>query len=258
MALLEFQDVSLKLSGKQIVQAVSFDVGQGEYVSLVGQNGAGKTTLLRCALGILKPDRGLLRLNGRLISDYSQRELARWVAYVPQDIEIPFPLSVFEFVLLGRFAHLGLTQTTGRVDREIAERALEISGALGFAERDFQSLSGGEKQRVLIAAALTQEPKLLLLDEVCHFLDPLHENEVYRLLLELNQKQGLALLSVTHDLNRAIFHSRQIVALKEGRVIFRGESAKFLDNAVLEKVYDKEFLFAKHPAKDLRVIIPDV
>jgi len=256
--LLEFCDVSLELGGKQILQDVSFAVRRGEYVSLLGQNGAGKTTLLRCALGILKPERGAILVGGQKLGALPRREVARLMAYVPQDIELPFPLSVFDLVLMGRFPHLGFMHNPGRRDEEAALEALKTCAAEQFAGRDLQSLSGGEKQRVLIAAALAQEPAILLLDEVCHFLDPRHEQEVQALLMSLHKEQAKALLSVTHDVNRAVFHSDRIVALKQGKVVFDGLPSEFVDKGVLEVVYEKKFLFAKHPQSGLKVIVPDV
>lgn len=257
-ALIEFKGLNLDLGGRSIIRDLSLRVGCGEYVSLVGPNGAGKTSLLRCVLGVFKPSRGQILLKGRLLSQFSRREAARLIAYVPQDVEMPFRVSVFDFVLMGRFPHLGWMQSVRRVDEEITAEALQTSGVFEFAGRDFESLSGGEKQRVLIAAALAQEPQLMLLDEVSHFLDPRHENEVQELLIKLNSTRGISLISVTHDLNRAIFHSDRIVALKGGRLVFDGKPAQFVDNGVLEKIYGKRFLFVTHPGKEARVIVPDI
>ena len=256
--ILEFNGFCVGLGGRPVLTDVSLKAAKGEYVSILGQNGAGKTTLLRAALGMYPEGKGRVMLKGRPIGAYTRRELARVISYVPQNVEITFPMSVREFVLLGRFAHLGFLQSPGRSDQEAARRALELTEALGFADRSFSSLSGGEKQRVLIAAALTQEPEILLLDEVTHFLDPRYEDEIQSLLGELNKREGVTVFSVTHDINRAALNSTRVVALKSGRIVFNNGPREFADNRVLMEVYDKQFIFVAHPQRSVQLVVPDL
>lgn len=257
-ALLEYTQVSLKLGGRQILSQVSFSVHPGEYLSVIGQNGSGKTTLLRCGLGMFRADSGTILLLGRPVQQYTQRERARIVSYVPQQLDLIFPMTAYEFVLLARYPHLGFMQSLGRRDEAAARRALELCGGQEFAARPVHSLSGGERQRILIAAALTQEPRVLLLDEVSHFLDPQHEAEVQALLQRLNVEHGMTIVSVTHDINRAAFHSSRVLALRDGRVIFDGVPRQLMENGYLETIYGKKFLFVQHPQKNVRVVVPEL
>ena len=254
---LRFENVVVARGGRQILQGVSFDVKHGEYVSILGQNGAGKSTLLKCAVGIVRDWQGQIILKGRGLSEYSQRQIAGIVAYVPQNGLGVFPQTVDEFVMMGRFSRLGLFQRVGRADEEAVERALRLTRTEEFLPRQLSSLSGGERQRVVIAAALAQQPEVLFLDEVCHFLDPQHESEVQALLDRINVEEGVTILSVTHDLNRAAYHSSKVVALKAGKVVFDGAPRDFMQSDVLERIYDKRFVFTRHPEKDLQVVVPD-
>ena len=253
---LVFSKVSVSLGGTQVLNQVSFAVAPGEFVSLVGQNGAGKSTLLRCALGIISSWQGDISLYGRSVRVLNQRQLARHLAYVPQNGTSVFPQTVYEFVMLGRFARLNWWGVAQRSDEEAVERALELTGTQEFAGRRISSLSGGERQRVVIAAALAHQPEVLLLDEVCHFLDPQHEAEVQALLDRVNRENKVSVLSVTHDLNRAAFHSDRIIALQEGRVIFAGPPCEFMCESRLEHVYQKKFTLVRHPQRDVRLVVP--
>jgi iron complex transport system ATP-binding protein len=255
--LLIFDDVCLTLSGKRILSAISFTVQPGEYLSVVGENGAGKTTLLRCAIGFLPPQKGQIRVFGQSLSGYSRRELARIAAYVPQDLEAPFPISVQEFVQMGRFPHLSFMQPLGKKDELVVNQTLLTCGLSGLEDRLISSLSGGERQRVLIAAALCQEPKLLLLDEVCHFLDPSHASEVQLLLSRLNREQGVTIVSITHDINEAALHSSRVLALREGSIIFDGRPATFMSKSILYGIYGRNFTFVQHPTRDIPMVVPE-
>lgn len=240
------------------MEGVSFTVERGQYVSLVGQNGAGKSTLLRCALGVLPLSSGAVYLNGRPLAELSSKQIARRMAYVPQNGQSVYPHEVFEFVMMGRFPHLGFLQSPGKKDEDVVLRALELTGTRELCGRSLAHLSGGERQRVVIAAALAQNPHVLLLDEVCHFLDPLHESEVHHLLEKLHREEKVSILSVTHDVNRAALHSEKIVALGKGAVIFDGTVDAFMQPDVLRRVYEKDFVMLPHPERAVRVVLPDV
>lgn len=254
--MLEFSDLSVNFADKQILRGVSFAIKPGDYVSILGPNGAGKSTLLKCALGIVNEWEGRIFLKGESVRDYTQRELARIVAYVPQNGFGAFPQTVYDFVLMGRFARLGLLQSVRKLDELAVQHALELTQTENFAQRLMSSLSGGERQRVVIAAALAQEPEILLLDEVCHFLDPQHESEVQTLLDKINREKRVTILSVTHDINRAAFHSTKIVALKDGQVVYDGDSRGFMQAETLNMLYGKRFVFTRHPEKDLQIVVP--
>lgn len=205
----------------------------GEVVGLIGPNGSGKTTLLRTLYRSLTPDEGAIVIDDEPIARYKPQELARAVAVVVQESHGELPLSVTDTVMLGRSPHLGTFQRQSERDVDIAADALRRVGAEHLAERDVGDLSGGEKQRVLIARALAQQATHLLLDEPTNHLDIHFQHEVLGLVREL----GVSTIIVLHDLNLAARYCDSLVLLHRGRVVAAGGIDDVLDPAVLEPVY---------------------
>lgn len=256
--IIEILKFSFSINNKAILKDISFSVKEGEYISIVGPNGAGKTTLLKCLDRIYKGGSGDIRIAGKPLGKYSQKELAQKLSYVPQADGRILPFTVYEFVMMGRYPHLNPFSSPGKRDEDAVRNALEITGISEFSERLLPTLSGGERQKVFIAAALAQGAKVLLLDEPTTFLDPKHQTDVHRLLEHANREHGFTVLSVTHDINNAILTSRRILALKDGAVVFCGLADKFMNNEILNKIYEKSFLFVKHPQTDKTVTVPEV
>ncbi|MBF0108471.1 MAG: ABC transporter ATP-binding protein [Magnetococcales bacterium] len=200
--IIRIEGLSLHLRGRVLLGDLSLDIHEGEHVAVVGPNGAGKTTLLRCINRILDPTRGEIRIRGKLQEKYRRRELACLLGYVPQFNGGCIPFSVREYVFMGRYPHLRPFCAPGPRDYAMVRDALSLTGTDGFSERPLASLSGGERQKVQIAAALAQGVELLLLDEPATFLDPKHTAEINTLLARINKERGLTLVTVTHDLNR--------------------------------------------------------
>lgn len=232
---------------------VSFHLRRGEFLCVTGPNGAGKTTLLQCLLRLAEGAEGKCLLAGRPLSSYSRRELARWMSYVPQTDGETVPFTAEDFVLLSRYAHLDRFQSLGEADRRAARQALSRTGALEFAARPVCSLSGGEKQKVYIAAALAQEAPMLLLDEPTTFLDPRHQAEIRGLLRRLHGDGGATIVMVTHDINLAALCGDRVLALKDGVVEFFGPAADFLTPGVLERLYGLPFDILEDPPLRLAV-----
>ena len=255
--LVEVREFSLELGGKHILRKVSLSVADGEYVSIIGPNGAGKTTLLKCIMRILAGGTGDIRVAGRPIGSYTQRELARVVSYVPQADGRLLPFTVREFVMMGRYPHLSPFSVTAPEDEAAVDRAMEMTGSSDFADRPLDTLSGGERQGALVAAALAQGARLLLLDEPATFLDPSHEAAMARLLRRANREGGVTIVAVTHDVNAAALRSDRVVALKEGAVVFAGTGRELMTDEALGLVYDKRFLMVEHPTAGLPVAVPD-
>ena len=255
---IEVQDYSYSISGKQILSQVSMVVRKGENVSIIGPNGAGKTTLLRCIDRVVTGGKGRISINGRSIDDYRQKEIARIIGYVPQTSRNIFPFTVREFVLMARYSFFSPFSSVSKADETAVEQALHMTGVEKWARRNMSTLSGGERQKVLIAGALAQGAEILLLDEPATFLDPYYQDEVYRLLCRLNESSGVTIVSVTHDINNACFFSRRIIALKNGRIVFQGPSEEVMDNEILHRIYNRDFLFVPHPHRELSVIVPGV
>jgi iron complex transport system ATP-binding protein len=221
-----------------VLAGLSLDVPAGGFLGIVGPNGAGKSTLLHLMTGALRPGRGGVELFGRPLPAWKRREIAGKIAVVPQSEPWSFPFRVMEIVLMGRTPHLrGLLATETDADREAAWRALEATGIAGLADRTLDRLSGGERQLVLVARALAQDPDILLLDEPTASLDLAHQQQVFRLLVRLNRERGLTVAAVTHDLNLAALYCDDMAVLHEGRIVVRGAPAEILQDALLSRVY---------------------
>jgi iron complex transport system ATP-binding protein len=238
-AALTFSDVALRLGGRELLRGVSLELAPGEIVGLAGRNGAGKTTLFRVASRVLPPDRGKIEICGKPLAQLSRRALARELAVVPQDVGIAFPFRAGEVVLMGREPHLrGLAFET----RDDVARAREAMASLGIeelAERSVLELSGGERQLVLVARALAQEPRVLLLDEPTSHLDLRHRT----LVLERVRRfvaGGRSALVVSHDLTLSARTCDRIALLAEGRLLACGKPADVLDAASLRATFGIE------------------
>lgn len=246
------------VSGRNILDDVSLNIAPGEFVSIIGPNGAGKTTLLKCLIRVVPCQAGEIVIAGRSVSDYGTKELARLLAYVPQADARHVPFSVEEYVLTGRYPHLSPFSYFTREDREAVDAALSITGTAGLAGRRVATLSGGERQLVMIAAAVAQEAKLLLLDEPTAFLDPRHQSDVLSLLDALNRRRGVTVLMVTHDINHAILAGNRIAMLDAGRLVYDGAADMIAADGVLERTYRKRFRFMPHPQRGRDIVVPDV
>ena len=199
--MLQADNVSFRYhaDGPLVVDGVSLAIERGELVGILGPNGSGKTTLLRLLSGTRTPTSGTVRLGGRAMRGLSRREIARHLAVVPQEVELAFEYTALEIVLMGRHPHLGLFQVEGPSDYAVAREALAATGTAHLERREFHTLSGGEKQRVIIAAALAQSAAVLLLDEPTASLDLGYQLDVASLLAWLNRERGVTMAISTHD-----------------------------------------------------------
>ncbi len=256
--ILETDSLNCSIGGRRILDSVSFDVERGEFISLIGPNGAGKTTLLRCLMKILPFDGGTARIGGKEIRSMSQKELAAYIAYVPQADSRYLPFTVEEFVMTGRYPHLSPFTACSGDDRAAVREAMEKTGTIDLSGRRMSGLSGGERQLVMIAAALSQGAKLMLLDEPAAFLDPGHESRVMKLLRDINLINGTTLVMVTHDINRAVLTAGRSLVLDHGRVEYFAAASGLTSSGVLEKVYGRRFDYMKHPHAGCDIIVPDV
>ncbi len=217
MPLLEVKDLSFSYPGRPVLEGVSLEVSAGELVGLVGPNGSGKSTLLQLMLGMLKPDRGVVELDGVPVSGLSRREIARRAAFVPQDTTIPFSFSVREVVDMGRFPHLGRFQVEGPSDEEIIASAMKLTQTVHLADRAVNELSGGERQRVFIARAFAQVPKLMVLDEPTSNLDLVHQLEAMLLIRDMAARESGVIVAM-HDLSLASRFCHRVLILADRRI----------------------------------------
>ena len=241
---------------RAVLQGVSFEAGRGTILGLLGPNGSGKTTLLRLIAGTLVPLSGRVTLDGADVRRLSRRDLARQIAVVPQETHTTFDFTVLDIVLMGRYPHLGAFELEGAADVAIAREALAATGTAELAARPFATLSGGEKQRVVIASALAQASSILLLDEPTASLDLGYQIEIATLLTRLNRDRGTTMVISTHDLNLAAALCSEVVLLRQGQVLARGATADVLTAAHVRTLYGVDADVQFHPRAGHVTVVP--
>ena len=233
---IQTNNLTFAYKDKPVLDGVSLSVERGEMVGILGPNGSGKTTLLKIFSAVLK-GRGDVKVNDRSIETYGKRELSRLFAMVPQESQILFPYTVAEIVLMGRASYHSPLALEGKQDLEVARASMELTDSLSFSDRYLHELSGGEKQRVIIARALAQEPQILLLDEPSAFLDLKHQVQVFELMRRLNREHRLTIVAALHDLNLAALFFPRLVMLRDGKVYRDGLPKEVLTEKTIEEVY---------------------
>ncbi|OGR83901.1 MAG: hypothetical protein A2636_00965 [Elusimicrobia bacterium RIFCSPHIGHO2_01_FULL_64_10] len=257
MNAIEVRRFSYGVNGTRILKDVSFAVGPGDTLAIVGPNGAGKSTLLKCLNGILKGGEGDILIHGRRVETCSSRQLARWVCTVPQADFPNAPYTAGEFILMSRYPHLKPLRGPERKDREAARQAMALTGSEGLAGRALASLSGGERQKVMIAAALAQAGSILLLDEPGTYLDPRSQADMYRILRRVNRELRTTMLFVTHDINAVLSWDGRVMALREGSVAFHDRTPMIAEDGVLEKIFGVGFRVLKVPETERLVAVQE-
>ena len=244
---LQIQHVDFSYLDGQVLYDIDLTIEPGEMVGLLGPNGSGKTTLIKLASGILKPDKGEIRMDGSSLSQLNRKAIARSMAVVPQQFHIPFAFTTSEVVMLGRIPFLKPFAEEGEVDKRFVTNALELVGISELRERRFDELSGGERQKVILAMALAQQPKLLLLDEPIVHLDINHQVETLELVRSLNVTQGITVIAAMHDLNLASLYFDRLVLLKEGRISAEGTPKQVLTEDMIMEVFSASVKVEPHP-----------
>jgi iron complex transport system ATP-binding protein len=251
---------------QRVVNDVSATIPRGAIVGILGPNGSGKTTLLRLLSGLQPPWTGHVELDGHDLRTLSRAAVARRMAVVPQETQLAFDYSVIEMAMMGRYPHLTTFEVEGPADLALARAALKATGTLHLERRPFNTLSGGEKQRVVIAAALAQfgapdETRLdrtdvLLLDEPTASLDLAYQLEIRSILRDLNRARGLTVIVSTHDLNMAAGLCRDLILLERGRVLASGPVASMMSQPLIQQLYDVDVDITTHPRTGQLTVIP--
>ncbi len=230
-----------------VLKEVTFDVKAGTFFVIIGPNGSGKTTLMKVIAGIIKSDKGSIKVQDRKLGAYSRKSLARIVAYVPQMTQIDFPFTVKEVVLMGRAPHLGLLGLTADKDNALAQEAMTFTGIDHLADRRLDQLSGGECQRVFIARAICQAPQIILLDEPTASLDLAHQVRLMDLMQRLKDEKGVTVVMVSHDVNLAAMYGDNLLLLRNGQLVGLGTPQEVLTRDKLENAYGCKLLVDQSP-----------
>lgn len=254
--LFSLEKVSLAYDKLEVLKDLEIKIAEGEFVGVLGPNGCGKTTLLNLLAGVLRPTEGQVRLYERDLRDYSRRETARIVSVLPQETFVEFPFSALEVVLMGRAPYLGRFQWESPRDVQIAREAMALTDSLSFADRDIRFLSGGERERVLLARAIAQEPKALLLDEPTTHLDIPHQSEIFHLLKKLHTEKRLTMIVVLHDLNFAAAACSRLLMLSGGFLRADGPAEEVMRAETLNHVFGTELLTGVHPETGRGYFLP--
>lgn len=245
--MLQINNLTCGYDSKPVLRNINSKINSGELIGIIGPNGSGKTTLLRSITRVLKPQKGEVMFEEKNILNIGFRELAKKIAVVSQNFECNY-ISVEEFVLLGRIPYYKRFQLfETKNDREIAEKYMFLTDTLKFRNQPIKDISGGERQLVLIARALAQEPKLLLLDEPTAHLDITHQVRILNLIRKLNKELGLTVIMVLHDLNLAAEYCEKLILINNGKIHKMGQPEEVLDYRIIEEVYKTVVVVKKNP-----------
>jgi iron complex transport system ATP-binding protein len=235
--ILQTRDITGGYDNGDILHGVSLDLQEGEFLGIVGPNGSGKSTLLKALSGLLPHVRGKVTVGGRAIDEYSPREHAQWIGLVPQ-ITVPmFAFSVRDVVEMGRHPHIGRFASPIESDGQAVDEAMRLTDIEHLRDRPVDQLSSGEYQRVTIARALAQQPRILFLDEPTAHLDLGHQMDIFSLLVRLSSERGLAVICVSHDLNLAAEYCKRLALFSMGSIFAIGDPAEVITEENLKSVY---------------------
>jgi len=245
-ALMKLENISFAYETLPVLKDISLSTREQDFIGLIGPNGSGKSTLLKIMGAILKPDSGSVQFKESSLSKINKKLFAQSVSWIPQDHPMVFPFKVSEIVLMGRHPYLSPLSFESEEDFEISRRAMETTMTSQFADRYFNEISGGEKQRVMIASALAQDPEMMLLDEPTAALDLKYQIQILSILKNLNARHKMTLVMAMHDLNLASSFCNRLILLDEGQIVRDGTPEQVLKKDILEQVYGIEVDLGSH------------
>jgi ABC-type cobalamin/Fe3+-siderophores transport system ATPase subunit len=262
--IIQASDLNLRIGSTQLLDDASLAISTGERLAIVGPNGAGKTTLIRCLLGLTQPDSGSIKINGRPLAELSHTELARQVSYVPQQLAERISFTAMEFISMSRYAYGGGGGRGARAGFkqadeegvEATEQAIELTGIGHLRHQALSTMSGGERQKVSIAAALAQQTPTLILDEPSAHLDPKQRDIIHSLLAKITREQNISLIVITHDLNWASADFDRIIGMKAGQTMVDAQADAFMQKQTLMDIFDADWLLHPHPESGRPMVLP--
>jgi len=241
---------------KNILNDISLAIKEGEFVGIIGPNGAGKSTLIKLIAGLLQSIPNTITISKKSISDYQSKQLAQILGYVPQKVEIPFTFTVQQVVEMGRFPYLqGIFHQDVDTEEEV-DKAMQWMDLTGLRNRSFSTLSGGEQQRTIIASALAQQAKLMLLDEPTSALDLKHQQGIYRILKKLADEEGKTIVIGTHDINLAAQFCKRLILMDKGKIVADGPPDQVLQFKLIQQVYGVKVYIDVNPLTKSLYILP--
>ena len=234
--LLACQNLTISRPGQIVLEDISFTVGKGEVVILLGSNGSGKSSLIKTIAGILPVQKGQILINNKEIKEISHKELSKTISYAAQNNDFDLSINVFDFVALGRYPHQGIWPKFSPIDKQKVDEALQITNLYSLADKPISKISGGEQQRALLARSFVTDAPLMLLDEPSASLDIKHQLDLFKLIGEL-QSMGKGILIALHDINDAIKLGNKIILLCNGKIVFSGQANDSSFIKKLEETY---------------------
>lgn len=255
-AIIQAERLSLRVGSHRLLDNASLEVATGEKLAIVGPNGAGKTTLARCLLGLARPDTGRIAINGQAIGKLRQHSLAQLMAYVPQQLPERISFTCAEFIGMSRYAYgdgYGQKQVN---DGDPVHSAMEITGTTHLSEQPLSTMSGGERQRVSIAAALAQQTPVLVMDEPSAHLDPRQRDVIHALLANVARENERTLIVITHDLNWAASDFDRIIGMRDGQTVVHDTAEAFMQQETLRQIFAADWLIHAHPQSGRPIVLP--
>lgn len=246
MYALEAKNIKFGYNNKLILNDISFNIEKGSFTSIIGPNGSGKSTLLKILNNIYTLNEGKLEINGENINNLKKKELAKKMALVPQNTQIDYNFTVEDIVLMGRYPYKSRFQKESEEDYKIVRNSLKMTNTIDLSHRYINDLSGGERQRVIISKALAQKAEIILLDEPTSSLDINHQIEILELLKELNEKEKTTIILVIHDINLAARYSKELIILKNGKIVSKGTPDKVINKKNIEDAYNINTIIEKN------------
>jgi len=255
-ATLRVLGVDFSYGTREVLKGITVALEGGEFIGLMGPNGSGKTTLLKVMNNVLKPKRGTVMIDEMEVSKLKVKDMAKLFGVVSQEYETSFSFTALDVVLMGRNPYLSRLRGESKRDYEIAIKSMELTNTLHLADRPFNELSGGEKQRIMIARALAQEPKIMLLDEPTSHLDVSSQIEILELLKKLCNEKGLLIIAVIHDFNLAAYYCDKIIFMKDGCIYAIGKPEEVLTSKNIEEVFGVKASIHRHPMTGAIYVTP--
>lgn len=246
MYALQVQNLKFGYKRDLVLKDISFNIEKGQFISIIGPNGSGKSTILKLLNNLYSPKKGNIFIEGKNIYGYKKRDLAQKIALVPQDTFLDYEFTVEDVVLMGRHPYKKRFQKEDENDFKIVEEALKMTNTLHLRDKLITEISGGERQRVVIARALAQNPSIILLDEPTSHLDINHQIEILNLLKRLNQEKSTTIVIVIHDINIASRYSDEIIMINEGKIVGIGRPEEVITKKNIEETYNLKVIIEKN------------